>query len=76
MCKHYYVGVALRWEPDDDTTGVVLQISNMVAGLGDQLDHAETIMCNALPPPHCTPEEWETIICGWRDRKHGLLPNS
>ena len=65
----------MRWEPDDDTTGVVLQISNMTAGLGDQLDHAETILCNALPPPHCTPEEWATIIRGWRDRKHGLSPN-
>ena len=76
LCKRYYAGVAMRWEPDDDTTGVVLQISNMTAGLGDQLDHAETILCNALPPPHCTPEEWATIIRGWRDRKHGLSPNA
>lgn len=75
LCKRYYAGVAMRWEPDDDTTGVVLQISNMTAGLGDQLDHAETILCNALPPPHCTPEQWATIIRNWRDRKHGLSPN-
>jgi hypothetical protein len=76
-CLHgrYYAGVAPQWEPDDDTTHVVLQISNMTAGLGDQLDHAETLLCNALPPPHCTPEEWRTLIRGWRDRKHGLSPN-
>jgi len=67
LCKRHYGGVAMRWEPDEDTTGVVLQISNMTAGLSDQLDHAETILCNALPPPHCTPEEWETIIRGWRE---------
>jgi hypothetical protein len=53
----------------------IAQIEKENARLRDSEDMAESIICNALPPPHCTPEEWETIIRGWRDRKHGLSPN-
>jgi hypothetical protein len=75
LWRRYYSGISPKWEPYDDTTLVVHQISNMTAGLSDQLDHAESILCSARPPLYCTPEEWETIIRGWRDRKHGLSPN-
>ena len=72
IARRHYAGIAPQWKVDDDTTGVVLQISNMVAGLDEQLDHAETLICNALPAPHCTPEEWQKVLTKWRDRKHGI----
>jgi hypothetical protein len=34
------------------------------------LDWAETIICNALPMPHCSPEEWARVVTNWRDAKH------
>lgn len=40
--------------------------------LRDLADHAETLLCNALPMAHCPPEEWHRIITEWRDKKNAL----
>ena len=39
------------------------------------LDWAETLLCNAECPKHCTPEYWLDRLKCWRDQKHGVSPN-
>ena len=40
------------------------------------LDWAETLLCNAVPMPHCTQDEWDATVKRWRDEKHGVsTPN-
>lgn len=36
------------------------------------LDWAETLLCNAVPPAHCSEEEWRKLLKEWRDAKHGI----
>ncbi len=36
------------------------------------LDWAETLLCNVVPMPHCTQEEWDATLRKWRDEKHGV----
>lgn len=36
------------------------------------LDWAETLLCNAVPPAHCSEEEWRKLLKEWRDAKHGV----
>ena len=43
----------------------------------DLLDWAETLLCNALPMPHCTQADWDIAVSRWRDEKHGVsTPNA
>lgn len=32
---------------------------------------AETLLCNAERPKHCTDDEWRDILKSWRDEMHG-----
>lgn len=41
----------------------------------DLLDWAETLLCNSLPMPHCSQEEWNKLITEWRNQKHGIKKN-
>ncbi len=34
------------------------------------LDWTETLLCNSLPMPHCSQEEWDKTIQSWREQKH------
>lgn len=34
------------------------------------MDWAETLLCNAIPMPHCTQEDWDKAVQGWRNEKH------
>ena len=36
------------------------------------LDWAETLLCNAVPPAHCSREEWRKLLAEWRAAKHGV----
>jgi hypothetical protein len=43
----------------------------------DLLDWAETLLCNAVPMPHCTQADWDDKVRRWRDEKHGVsTPNT
>lgn len=35
-------------------------------------DHAETLLCNAVPEPHCPSAEWQALVKSWRDLKHDV----
>ncbi len=54
----------------------IAQIEKENARLRDSEDMAESIICNALPMAHCSASEWEIIVRKWRDKKHGVLPNT
>lgn len=45
-----------------------LELEN--AALRALVDHAETLLCNAVPMAHCTQSEWDEIVRKWRDQKH------
>lgn len=38
----------------------------------DLLDYAETLLCNAVYPHHCSATEWDSYVKHWRDAKHGV----
>ena len=40
----------------------------------EQLDWAESIICNALPMDHCSKEDWASVVKSWRDWKNGVAP--
>lgn len=40
----------------------------------DLLDWAETLLCNAECPKHCSEEEWRRILHQWMNDKHGIAP--
>ncbi|MGV1047704.1 MAG: hypothetical protein ACOYD4_04145 [Solirubrobacterales bacterium] len=46
------------------------QTNGKIMTTAEQLDWAETLLCNAEPPKHCTPEEWVALVKKWRDEKH------
>ena len=41
----------------------------------DLLDWAESLLCNAVPMPHCTQDEWDKAVGDWRDGKHSMFPD-
>lgn len=41
----------------------------------DLADWAESLLCNALPENHCSPEEWNVLVKRWRDEKHRIYPD-
>jgi len=58
----------------DDMLGACVQ---RITSLEELTDWAETLLCNALPMPHCTQAEWDATVKRWQDEKHGVsTPNS
>ena len=41
-----------------------------LAAMQKTLDWAESLLCNAKPPSHCTQDEWDELVHKWRDQKH------
>ena len=76
MHRRSWAKTAPQWDVCDTTSGVISQIDNMHAGSLELLDWAESLLCNAVPMPHCTQEEWDAAVQKWRDQKHGIYdPN-
>ena len=44
-----------------------------IKSLEELVDWAETLLCNAVPMPHCTQAEWGATVKRWCDEKHGVL---
>ena len=59
---------------DSDPTGPAITESTIppivreCTALRDLNDWANTLLCNAAPPPHSNPAEWEMLVSQWRQR--------